>query len=326
MSKSIYLAGPITGLTFDDADEWRIQARTELAKHGIDGLSPLRGKSYLRMLGELSPECVKEGSAGILSTPRAIMTRDFYDATTCDVLLVNLLGATHISTGTVMELAWAYQKRTPTVVIMEPASGLHILPGNLAWLAALIDGEGSVYIVRPKRKDGISYEFRIQVTMTDKRMIDAAYQKSGCLGSITGPYARKNKPNYRLAWRWTVHNQQAALLARALHPYLVQKKDAAACGAEIELINSTLRQSGNIRLRTRSPEIAARQADLYALWERAQNLESLGIPLTLPPGNVHEHAMLNEAIGFRVSTLEEGLAVCVAILNPNVGADASLSK
>ena len=118
MSK-IYLAGPIAGLTFDDADEWRVQARTELAKAGIEGMSPLRGKSYLRALGTLTSQCVDEGRAGLLSLPRSIMTRDYYDATTCDVLLVNLLGATRISIGTMMEVAWAYQLRTPIVCCME---------------------------------------------------------------------------------------------------------------------------------------------------------------------------------------------------------------
>jgi nucleoside 2-deoxyribosyltransferase len=118
MSK-IYLAGPIAGLTFDDADEWRIRARAELAKANIDGMSPLRGKSYLRNLGALTAVCVDEGKAGLLSLPRSIMTRDYYDATSCDVMLVNLLGATRISIGTMMEVAWAYQKRTPVVCCME---------------------------------------------------------------------------------------------------------------------------------------------------------------------------------------------------------------
>lgn len=118
-TKSIYLAGPITGLTFDDADEWRVKARDFLAKHDIAGMSPLRGKSYLQTLGELSATCVQEGNAGLLSKPRSIMTRDFYDATTCDVLLINLLGATKVSIGTMMELAWAFQCRTPVVCCME---------------------------------------------------------------------------------------------------------------------------------------------------------------------------------------------------------------
>lgn len=124
MRKTIYLAGPITGLTFDDADEWRVSARRFLDSKNIDGLSPLRGKSYLKNLGELTAQCLQEGQAGLLSLPRSIMTRDFYDATTCDVLLVNLLGATRISIGTMMEVAWAYQKRTPIVCCME-AGNVH---------------------------------------------------------------------------------------------------------------------------------------------------------------------------------------------------------
>jgi hypothetical protein len=35
------------------------------------------------------------------------MTRDRFDATRCDVLLVNLLGAERVSIGTMMEVAWA---------------------------------------------------------------------------------------------------------------------------------------------------------------------------------------------------------------------------
>jgi nucleoside 2-deoxyribosyltransferase len=120
--KTVYLAGPISGLTFDGAQDWRTSAETFLASRGVRGLSPLRGKEYLRALGELSPQCGAEGKAGTLSLPRSIMTRDFYDATRCDVLLVNLLGATRVSIGTVMEIAWGYQVRTPVVLAMEPGN------------------------------------------------------------------------------------------------------------------------------------------------------------------------------------------------------------
>lgn len=118
-NKSVYLAGPISGLTFDDADEWRTHAIAALRQHSIDGLSPLRGKAYLRTLGSLSTQCLDEGQAGIMSLPRSIMARDFHDATHCDVLLVNLLGASRISIGTMMEVAWCYQARTPIVCCMD---------------------------------------------------------------------------------------------------------------------------------------------------------------------------------------------------------------
>lgn len=119
MTKTVYLAGPISGLTFDDADEWRIYAREMLRRQNIDGLSPLRGKAYLRALGSLTTQCLREGEAGIMSLPRSIMARDYYDALHCDVLLVNLLGAPRISIGTMMEVAWCYQARTPIVCCME---------------------------------------------------------------------------------------------------------------------------------------------------------------------------------------------------------------
>lgn len=122
----VYLAGPITGLTFDGAEDWRGVVRAELASVGIKGLSPLRAKDYLRQVpGELSGTGEEYAHLGVLSTPRGVMTRDRYDATRCDVLLVNLLGAKRVSIGTVMEIAWADLRRTPVVVAIEPSGNPH---------------------------------------------------------------------------------------------------------------------------------------------------------------------------------------------------------
>jgi hypothetical protein len=43
-------------------------------------------------------------------------------------------------------------------------------------------------------------------------------------------------------------------------------------------------------------------------------LKRTPIVCIMEPGNIHEHAMLNEAIGFRCTTLEEALTVIKAIL------------
>lgn len=120
MSKLVYLAGPITGLSYQGSTEWRDFAITELAKHGITGLSPMRGKEYLATLDELmTADGNRYQKFGTLSTNRGIMTRDHWDATRCDVLLVNLLGAKKISIGTVMEIAWAWGNHIPVVCVME---------------------------------------------------------------------------------------------------------------------------------------------------------------------------------------------------------------
>ncbi len=121
----VYLAGPITGLTYDGAEDWRALAKAELAKYDIHGLSPLRAKDYLRGITALTADCAGYGEMNCLSSPRGIMTRDRYDATRCDALLVNLLGAERVSIGTVMELAWADLSRIPIVVAMEPKGNVH---------------------------------------------------------------------------------------------------------------------------------------------------------------------------------------------------------
>ena len=121
----VYLAGPITGLSFDGANDWRIDASKFFADRGVKALSPLRNKEYLKSLGELSATCAQEGAAGHLSTPRAIMTRDHFDCTRSTVVLVNLIGATRVSIGTVMEMAWAFQARVPLVVAIEREGNVH---------------------------------------------------------------------------------------------------------------------------------------------------------------------------------------------------------
>lgn len=121
----MYLAGPITGLTYDGAEDWRAFAKAELGAAGIKAVSPLRGKDYLRGIPALTADCAGYGALNCMSSPRGIMTRDRYDATRCDALLVNLLGADRVSIGTVMEIAWADLCRTPIVVAMEASGNLH---------------------------------------------------------------------------------------------------------------------------------------------------------------------------------------------------------
>ncbi len=114
----IYLAGPITGTTFDDSSRWRHEVSKSLDGTTIKTLSPLRGKEYLKKEGILHSGTYD----GTLTSAKGIMRRDFFDCTRSSVVIVNLLGSKKVSIGTVMELAWCYQKSIPTVVIMEPGN------------------------------------------------------------------------------------------------------------------------------------------------------------------------------------------------------------
>lgn len=116
MAATVYLTGPVTGLSYGAADGWREGVAEMLRDHGLHGVSPMRAERYLA--AETTLEQAYPAHAA--STPRAICTRSRYDAQKADALLVNLLGAKKVSIGTMFEVAWADAARVPIVVVMEP--------------------------------------------------------------------------------------------------------------------------------------------------------------------------------------------------------------
>jgi nucleoside 2-deoxyribosyltransferase len=121
----VYLAGPISGLSYDNAQDWRDLAKDILENSGVKAVSPLRAKEYLRGIPALTKDCAGYGQLNCMSSPRGIMTRDHYDATRADALLVYLVGAKSVSIGTVMEIAWAWDNAVPVVVVMEESGNVH---------------------------------------------------------------------------------------------------------------------------------------------------------------------------------------------------------
>lgn len=123
----VYLAGGIAGLPGTQTVDWRKEAADKLyTNHGIFSLSPMRGKEVLsRSSAPIATNFMQYEAYGPFFTARGIMTRDYNDVCRADALLVNLLGLVKPSLGTIMELAWAWQLRTPAVVVMEPTGNPH---------------------------------------------------------------------------------------------------------------------------------------------------------------------------------------------------------
>lgn len=117
--KKVYLAGPIGGLTYDQASDWRDEAHQYLSGRGIDAYSPLRYKEFLRKHGTLTTQPYTEHP---LATRRGILTRDHWDCMTADLILVYLKDAPVVSMGTVMEIAFGHAYRKPIVAVMEPGN------------------------------------------------------------------------------------------------------------------------------------------------------------------------------------------------------------
>jgi|SRR5215207_379507 len=124
MRPSVYLAGPITGRTYDEGAEWRVDAFNTFYVRGIDAFSPLRMKKYLRAFGTLEGKD-QDGQyayagAHPLSSDKGIMARDRNDVSRRDMVLANFLGCgERISIGTCVEIGWADAARKPIVLVME---------------------------------------------------------------------------------------------------------------------------------------------------------------------------------------------------------------
>lgn len=110
----LYCAGPITGVSYGVSTDWREYVASKLPSH-IQAVSPMRGKKYLA-----NKKSIKDSYEEYpLSCQKGITCRDRMDVMRSDMILVNFLGATNVSIGSVMEIAWADAWRKPIVVVME---------------------------------------------------------------------------------------------------------------------------------------------------------------------------------------------------------------
>lgn len=123
----VYLAGPITGATYDAATDWREDMALNLPK-GAVGLSPMRGKDYLKKLGTVGMPSLLEQGTLPMSSAKAIFSRDTYDIRRADIMLANLLGAGRVSVGTMVELGYARALGKVIIVVMEEKGNPHDHP------------------------------------------------------------------------------------------------------------------------------------------------------------------------------------------------------
>ena len=89
MKKVIYLAGPIAGLTEDEATTWRNDVGEQLreASNGnIIGISPLRCEPVIPGMTYTTPGAVDK----MWSDPRAINAKNWLDTESADLVLAYL--------------------------------------------------------------------------------------------------------------------------------------------------------------------------------------------------------------------------------------------
>lgn len=104
MKQFVYLSGPMGGCSFAEMTTWRHYAEEKLNSDTLQCLLPTRSFEENHTPNE---------------TSKWINRRDYFDCVRAQCLLVNLKGMKSISIGTIMEIAWAYQKQIHIVCICD---------------------------------------------------------------------------------------------------------------------------------------------------------------------------------------------------------------
>jgi len=118
---TVYLAGPMVGLSFKDASQWRNTVTRKL-KSKWNILSPLtaldqKSKFPFKTLSQTDTD-----HRPIKHVPSAFVTVDEFFVDKCDFVLANFIGSTRVSIGTVWELGYAWGQGKKIVSIIEPES------------------------------------------------------------------------------------------------------------------------------------------------------------------------------------------------------------
>lgn len=119
--RKVYLCGPITGLKFDEASDWRDSSSDfveRLRVLGWDVLSPMRGKDVFRKPNDEPLDAFFDDGAPAVQ-------QDLDDIEDSEAVIVNLLGAERVSLGSMCELGYAYAKGKPIILVYEGDSNVH---------------------------------------------------------------------------------------------------------------------------------------------------------------------------------------------------------
>lgn len=127
MTYKVYLSGPISGLTYDEGNDWRKEVEAYfLGNRNIKLLNPMRCHEFLRGKGIIEDKHEQnDARVGFLVSDEFIGTRDAWDTMRSDVVFVNLLGAPRVSIGTVLEIGMARARNIPVILVMEDTGNVH---------------------------------------------------------------------------------------------------------------------------------------------------------------------------------------------------------
>lgn len=131
--KPLYLAGPISGLTYDEANQERgtWEAKQEFALCGWVGLNPLEGYEQLREVGKLDV-WFEDDVPG--SSPELAVHADLRMIDASAAVFANYSAGARASIGTAAEIGYAYARGKPIVTLLpDGGPNCHPFVTELSW-------------------------------------------------------------------------------------------------------------------------------------------------------------------------------------------------
>jgi len=119
-------------------------------------------------------------------------------------------------------------------------------PALLAYLAGIIDGEGSINITSTKAPNSrnVSHALRMSVTNTSEALMVWLIDTFGSGRQMS---RNTNPGKWATRYDWVVYGHQAEVVLRAVLPYLVIKRDQARLALEFRGIGRTQKPYLHIR-------------------------------------------------------------------------------
>ena len=103
-----------------------------------------------------------------------------------------------------------------------------LTPTQRAYIAGIVDGEGTLSIVHQKGEDSNRYAITFRVSNTDRVLLDWLVKTTGAgRVSLVHPSLKWDRPNIKPLYSWYVNATTSRWLLPQIKKYLIIKKEQA---------------------------------------------------------------------------------------------------
>jgi DNA modification methylase len=147
---------------------------------------------------------------------------------------------------------------------------------DAAWLAALVDGEGSIcFQDRLSKRAAVStHSVRLSIVNTNRALLERVAAICGLAGvGSPSPRTRSSGAAGRPVYAWQVTNAKAARVLAAIRPYLIAKAVQADLGLYVQALNRKHTGRGGYSMSRSDQEMKVRAAAACSALNRGEDAD-----------------------------------------------------